>query len=179
MQLPTFVAAAAAAPNGFRLARVGLQSLDAAFVIESGSYPEDEAATRDKLELRIREAPEFFYGIYHATDEAETLCGFVCGTLTALKALTEEGMSTHEPAGTTLCIHSVVIERSLRRQGLATWMLKEYLRTIAESTKTERVLLICKDHLVGFYESCGFGKIGLSEVVHGQDPWYDMGLVIR
>jgi hypothetical protein len=50
---------------------------------------------------------------------------------------------------------------------------------MASETKTERVLLICKENLVGFYESCGFGLIGPSAVVHGQTPWVDMGLAIK
>ena len=58
-------------------------------------------------------------------------------------------------------------------------MLQEYQQRMASETKTERVLLICKENLVGFYESCGFGLIGPSAVVHGQTPWVDMGLAIK
>jgi len=181
MQLPQLVAAAAAvtAPDGFRFKPVTGDFLDPAFTIESSSYPEDEAATRDKLRMRIEEAPEFFYGVFQEVGSTSKIRGFVCGTLTASGTLTDEAMSIHEPEGTTLCIHSVVVEESMRRRGLATWMLRNYLARVAKSTKAARVLLICKSHLVGFYEGCGFTNIGLSAVVHGQDPWNDMSLEIE
>ena len=172
--------ATAVAPSGYRPEKVTLQFLDRAYAIEISSYPEDEAATREKLDLRIRKAPEFFYGAFRVgSSEADSLVGFVCGTLVSSETLTEEAMAKHDPDGTTLCIHSIVVEESLRRRGLATWMLQEYLQRMASETKTERVLLICKENLVGFYESCGFGLIGPSAVVHGQTPWVDMGLAIK
>lgn len=185
MQLPTLVATAAAvsAPAGFRLAPVvEISVLDRAFAIESASYPEDEAATREKLQMRILEASDYFYGAFQDDGGGSgppELHGFVCGTLTTSDTLTEEAMSAHEPEGTTLCIHSVVIEESLRRRGIATWMLSSYLASVAANTPAERVLLLCKSHLVGFYEACGFANLGVSPVVHGQDPWYGMGLMIR
>ena len=182
MSLPTLApaSAAAVAPSGYRLEKVTLQFLDRAYSIEISSYPEDEAATREKLDLRIRKASSFFYGAFRVGSSEEiSLVGFVCGTLVASETLTEEAMAKHDPAGTTLCIHSIVVEESLRRRGLATWMLQEYLQRVASETKTERVLLICKENLVGFYESCGFGFIGPSAVVHGQTPGVDMGLAIK
>ena len=38
----------------------------------------------------------------------------------------------------------------------------------------KRVLLICKAELMGLYASAGFTAVGLSEVVHGADPWFEM-----
>ena len=49
---------------------------------------------RLKLLQRIREAPDFFRGAY---DTDGKLRGFICGTLTSSKELTDESMSTHEP----------------------------------------------------------------------------------
>ena len=44
------------------LQRVSLADLDTAYAIESASYPADEAATREKLQLRIELAGDYFYG---------------------------------------------------------------------------------------------------------------------
>jgi GNAT superfamily N-acetyltransferase len=90
------------------------------------------------------QAPDFFHGAFTAEGE---LCGFVCGTLTTSATLTDESMSCHEPLGKTLCIHSVVVEESYRRRGIALWMLRSYLQAVAELPVT-RVLLICKEALV-------------------------------
>ena len=80
-------------------------------------------------------------------------------------------MSTHEPSGTVLCIHSVVVEEAQRRQGIALWMLRSYLQKVSELETVSRVLLICKEPLIGLYEKAGFVDLGRSDVVHGQDPW--------
>lgn len=37
-----------------------------------------------------------------------------------------------------------------------------------------RVCLIAKAGLLGMYASCGFSLKGLSPVVHGKDPWFEM-----
>ena len=140
----------------------------AAFAIESAGYPADEAATEEKLLMRIREAPEYFHGAFTAEGE---LCGFVCGTLTLSDVLTDESMSAHEPTGTILCIHSVVVTEAMRRKGIALWMLQNYLQKVSELQKLTRVLLICKANLIGLYEKAGFVDLGRSDVVHGQDPW--------
>lgn len=41
--------------------------------------------------------------------------------------LLEETMSKHDPAGTTLCIHSVVTTHAMRRRGVAQQMLADYI----------------------------------------------------
>ena len=124
--------------------------------------------------MRIAQAPQYFWGAF--AEEGEVLRGFVCGTLTTASKLTDESMSTHEPDGTTLCIHSVVVDATYRRQGLATWMLLEYVERVREAGVATRILLICKEYLLGFYQGCGFTNLGPSDVVHGADPWILMGL---
>jgi GNAT superfamily N-acetyltransferase len=144
----------------------------------------------------------------------------------------------HDPAGSTLCIHSVVIRPDRRRQGLATGpyvcvcvvcvcvltcivcetlpgplkskrpiessthtklnthphpraytktkqnktkqnkaMLREYIeQVLADVGSVVRVRLIAKVHNLGLYQRCGFRILRLSPVVHGKDPWFEMGL---
>jgi len=104
----------------------------------------------------------------------------VNGTKTKERELHEENMSTHNSEGKTLCIHSVVIQPELRRKGLATKMLNEYIkRVVKKEEKVTLILLICKENLKGFYENCGFQYIGLSKVVHGKDQWIDMKLEVQ
>lgn len=145
------------------------KQLAAALAIEVASYPADEAADEAKLRQRIQKAPAFFRGAY---DPDGNLCGFICGTLTSAKTLTDESMSLHEPGGSKLCIHSVVVDSKLRRRGIASWMLQAYMRHVHEAAPMcNRIMLICKEPLVGLYEGAGFGSLGPSDVVHGADPW--------
>ena len=50
-------------------------------------------------------------------------------------------------------------------------MLRSYLKHVTSLDMVARVLLICKEPLVGLYEGAGFVNKGPSGVVHGQDPW--------
>lgn len=84
-------------------------------------------------------------------------------------------MSTHEPEGSTLCIHSVVTEGGHRRKHIGTRTLRTYMQWVVSNTPAvEKVLLLCKKELIGFYEGAGFRMVGPSEVVHGADQWYEM-----
>lgn len=56
-------------------------------------------------------------------------------------------------------------------------MLKQYTqRVLAAVATVVRVRLIAKAHNLGLYQRCGFRVLRLSPVVHGQDPWFEMGL---
>jgi len=88
-------------------------------------------------------------------------------------------MAEHHPNGHTLCIHSVVVDSSLRRKKVGTWMLRNYVKQILNKQKNvEVILLICKKNLLEFYKDCGFILIGPSSVVHGKEEWYEMKLEV-
>jgi len=152
--------------------RMPSTDLAPAYAIEKAGYPADEAASREQLEMRNREAPDYFWAAYADGQ----LVGFVCGTLSGADKLTDESMSKHEADGTTLCIHSVVVTEALRRRKLATWMLQQYLLAVREHGGAKRAVLLCKEHLVCLYEGAGFTLVGKSDVVHGADPWMEMQL---
>lgn len=142
--------------------------------LESVSYPEDEAATLDSLTYRQRRAGAFF--LVRSGDVDGDVEGFVCGT--RCRVLDHDSMTTHDPNGPWLAIHSVVVAPERRRRGVATAMLKEYLRRVEENkeqeTDVEGVVLLAKKHLLSFYVDCGFYVTRRSDVVHGQDAWYEL-----
>ena len=83
-----------------------LDDLPALLALETASYPPDEAATREKLAMRIEDAADVFMVAMRPADSA--IVGFVCGTCTAAAGLTHESMSTHDPEGQLLCVHRQV-----------------------------------------------------------------------
>ncbi|KAL4174886.1 hypothetical protein KRP22_006815 [Phytophthora ramorum] len=146
--------------------------------LEAASYPADEAASDSGIRFRQKSAGAFFWAAYLPTDkEQEILVGFVNGTLTARQELDDESMSQHDPHGSLLCIHSVVVDPAFRRRGLAAQMLKRYVRIMCEQQpQVKRIMMIAKAYLVKFYVDCGFAVTRLSPVVHGQDPWLELEL---
>ncbi len=108
-------------------------------------------------------------------NQADTLVGYTCGTLTAADTLTHESMSRHDPEGQTLCIHSVGVAAEFQRKGIARRMLKAYLQYVQQtSPQVQSVQLICKEALIPLYTSASFNLVGPSSIVHGRDQWYDM-----
>eukprot|EP00750_Incisomonas_marina_P005518 INCI13986.1.p1 GENE.INCI13986.1~~INCI13986.1.p1 ORF type:complete len:426 (-),score=74.93 INCI13986.1:3-1280(-) len=177
---------------GLRLVPVaGDAMISAIAALETSSYPPDEAATPEKLFYRATHAGDVFRVVVnsaaptssttaataeadavHSTAQQQEVLGFVCGTLTKERTLTHESMDVHVPDGSSLCIHSVVTHPKVRRQGVATWMLRTYLTQLP--AKIDLVLLMCKKPLIPLYEACGFTLVGVSPVVHGKTPWYEM-----
>ena len=149
-----------------------LADLDAIAALEADSYPADEAASPERLGERIAVAGDCFL----VGELPGELVGFVCGTRAAEPTLTHASMAGHVPAGPSLCIHSVVVARARRRQGLASHLLGAYVDHARGLLGVERLLLICKQHLQPLYAQAGFTLIGPSAVVHGQDPWFEMRL---
>eukprot|EP00002_Diphylleia_rotans_P038168 TRINITY_DN8640_c0_g1_i1.p1 TRINITY_DN8640_c0_g1~~TRINITY_DN8640_c0_g1_i1.p1 ORF type:complete len:168 (-),score=30.39 TRINITY_DN8640_c0_g1_i1:32-535(-) len=148
---------------------VSLSDLEAAYSIESSSYPEDEAATYEKLEYRINNAGEFFLGAY-----GPDLLGFVCGTLSKGEHLEHHSMQHHDKDGESLCIHSVVVDSRHRHLRLGSRLLEEYVNRAKTHSNVRRILLITKPYLQSFYAKAGFHLVGPSAVVHGADVWYEM-----
>ena len=125
-----------------------------------------------------------------SNSESDTILGFVCAT--RCQEFTEESMSElHDPSGPLLAIHSVVIDEAYRRRGLATMLLNQYVQTVLEQEKVqleesspqsppvESIVLISKQHLLGFYVRCGFSVNRPSPIVHGKELWYDLEMTLE
>ncbi|KAF6255831.1 acyl-CoA N-acyltransferase [Scenedesmus sp. NREL 46B-D3] len=158
-----------------------LDDLEVIHDIEASSYPEDEAASYENLKYRIEQASgQFLVAIKAAGDgsdsnNADQLVGYVCGTCSNASSLTHESMSTHEPDGRLLCIHSVAVQQQHRRRGIASRMLQLYLCYVRGTTAgLQEVRLICKEQMIPLYSKAGFVLLGPSEVEHGQEQWHEM-----
>ena len=127
-----------------RFERCRREDLARVTAVERASYPADEAASATSLEMRQREAGEFFM-VARAVDEsmdssglerarasdasgtaaaaldadARSIVGYVCGTLASGDVLDESTMSSHDPSGDVLAIHSVCVDERFRRRGVA------------------------------------------------------------
>ena len=158
--------------------------IPACFAIESASYPADEAASLEGLTYRQSHAGDYFLGAYlnEKGNNIESMIGFVCGTRCI--QFEEESMSTHTPTGRYLAIHSVVVQQDYRRRGIASAMLKEFLKKVKQQeielqdqgtgNELQSVVLLAKSHLLGFYVNCGFQVNRPSPIVHGKELWYEL-----
>jgi N-acetylglutamate synthase-like GNAT family acetyltransferase len=84
-------------------------------------------------------------------------------------------MSTHEPSGTTLCVHSVVVAPQYRRRGIAAWMMRSYVRQVARRCPhIARIHLLAHADRCRLYEQAGFRSLGVSAVAWGSQQWTEM-----
>lgn len=143
--------------------------LDAIAALETASYAADEAASSASLAARLAAAPELFLAAHEAANGS--LLAFICATRSAGPQLTEGSMAAHDPAGPLVCIHSVVVQAGAQRRGVATALLREYLRRLPAQTA---VTLIARAHHVPLYERVGFVSGGPSPVEHGTGTWMEM-----
>lgn len=155
------------------------EDIEEVYAIERASYPADEAASLASLTMRARDANEFFMVCRSARDQ--TLIGYVCSTLTARETLDHDSMTTHDPSGSTLCVHSVVVSPEWRLRGVGKAMLKRYCDEwiFGDAShlrqRVRAMRLLCKENLIAFYETHGgFTLEGESSVVHGAETWFDM-----
>ncbi|KWU42309.1 acyl-CoA N-acyltransferase, partial [Rhodotorula sp. JG-1b] len=143
-------------------------------------FPQDEAASLKSLQYRQRHAGDYFLGAYEvdpSSDDGSSprrrLIGYICATLTPQPTLTHSAMSTHEPEGTHVAIHSVCVATSHRHRGIASALVREYLARL-DQARIESALLIAHPELVPLYERVGFTVVGPSAVVHGAKPWVEL-----
>ncbi|KAF9324146.1 hypothetical protein BGZ91_003128 [Linnemannia elongata] len=183
-------------PLEFKL--VSADEVPLTHAIEIQEYPETEAASLENLLFRQNAAPELFLGCYlrkddnqgsptsihpnsNSTNTSLELVGYIVSTLVIGDHLTHSSMSSHDPSGDTVCIHSVCVSNAFQRRGIATRLLREYLQhlqilnnNVHASKKLKRVLLIAHEHTIGLYAGVGFVFVGKSSVEHGPDPWFEM-----
>lgn len=178
--------------------------------IEAASYPDDEAASKSTLQYRQHHAAKFFRCAFLVGDSGNpgsgspggttsasssisyqgrsmnpaatlrgTIIGFICST--RCKSFTAEAMKTHDSAGKTLAIHSVVVEERYRNCGVASAMMQDYLSAIGRlnqggslKVKMDKMMLMAKKDLLAFYVRSGFMAMGVSSVVHGKEQWFEL-----
>jgi 2'-5' RNA ligase len=143
--------------------------LSACYALETQSYPPDEAASLERMQMRSERAGELFCVLLRG----EEVVGFVNATACSGE-MTEQTMAAHDPAGLRVCIHSVVIAPAERKQGLGGALFWEYMHLLVSLNRFESAHLLCKPELVSFYaRHGGFVCDGPSKVVHGSTPWVD------
>lgn len=181
-------------PLNVRFREVVPTDLPAVIALEHGSYPEDEAASKATLQYRQHQAaPYFFCALIDGSAEhdaandssGETLVGYICST--RCYSFTQESMTTHDAGGHLLAIHSVVVRDDFRRRGIASFMLKEYIKHVSNfnlqweeegrrGSPIEKIVLLAKANLLTFYVNAGFHVVRLSPIIHGSERWYELDM---
>lgn len=116
------------------------------YLLEKASYEPDDAATKDRMAYRQKNAPHLFLGAYvpgpppkvagplsvGLSSTPRKLIGFI--NATASSSLSARAIKQHTVSNADegveawlICLHSIVVDESFRHRGLGLRMLEEYM----------------------------------------------------
>lgn len=144
--------------------------------IEISAYEGDEAATKEKIALRIAEYPQGFL----VMQVGEKIVGFInSGCAHEVKMSDEEfkQLVGHDPAATNVVIMSVVVAPEEQGNGYSSLLMREFVGRMRDMGKTA-IYLMCKERHVALYEKFGYRYLRPSESDHGGMAWHEMRMAL-
>lgn len=94
-------------------------------------------------------------GLFEVIDDSDgSLLAMIHGTRTTDTYCSDAAIEidSHEPRGSTVCIHALCVHPAWRARGFGTKILREYIGRLKNDNTIERIALIAHDELVPFYE---------------------------
>jgi predicted N-acetyltransferase YhbS len=153
------------------------RDLNECFVVETSAFPPEEAATRETIRLRIETFPEGFL-VAGANGKIVGTASPVNSAATNKDDISGEELKQligHDPAGKNMVVFALAVLPDFQKQGIASQLMSTFVEE-ARQRGMENVLLMCKQHLINYYERMGFDHIGLSKSNHGGAEWHEMRL---
>jgi ribosomal protein S18 acetylase RimI-like enzyme len=158
----------------YNIRMVEPDDLTACHTIEANSFPPCEAAWTTSLRNRIETYPEGFLVAEHGG----RVVGQVNSGSTHKDDLSDEEFKQligHDPDGSNIVIFSLSVLPEYRSKGIGTRLLADFVELAREMGKT-KVMLLCKEEMIGYYERRGFRDNGVSASCHGSARWHEMVL---
>lgn len=152
--------------------QANINDLDNIVRIEQTCFNQAKAATYDSLKSRLETYAQGYYVLidYHQ------IIGYVGGLKNNLPILPDEmyhDSSLHCEDGQYQMIFSLCILPFYQKRGYARQLLMTYI-DIMKKENLKGIVLTCENHLLDFYQSCGFQRLGISASTHGGVKWNDM-----
>jgi ribosomal protein S18 acetylase RimI-like enzyme len=153
--------------------QVTAEDLEACFVIETACFPPSESADKETIALRIAKFPQGFL----VAEVAGQLVGMLNSGCTNKADLSSEDLKKligHDAAGGNLVVFSLAVHPNFQKRGIARRLMMCFFEE-ARRLEKQKILLICKQELVGYYQRLGFVHLGGSKSTHGGSVWHEMG----
>ena len=152
--------------------------IDEAANIEQICFPPNEACTPDKMEERIKAAPELFLV---AVDKGNgKIAGFLNGISTNEYKFRDEfflDAGLYDPDGKYVMLLGLDVLPEYRRIGLATEIVNVYCRKEKEKGR-KSLILTCLDSKVKMYKKMGFTDRGIADSTWGGEEWHEMEIML-
>jgi len=153
------------------------KDLEECFLVETSGFPPEEAATRETIKLRIEAFPQGFF----VAEMDGRVIGMLNSAATDKDDISDEELKQligHDPHGRNMVVFALAVLPDFQKQGIARQLMARFVEE-ARERKKENVFLMCKHHLVAYYERMGFAHAGLSRSTHGGAEWHELRLALR
>lgn len=162
--------------NGIELRLIAEDELDSAIKLEQRCYTPEAAATPHGFQFRYEHYRPFFWSAWLGTE----LIGITNGIRTSQSACGDEmkGGQADSLNGNNFCVLTVAVDSAHRGQGIGALLLKKLIQQCGASG-IQRIILMCEQHLISFYEAEQFELRGISASVHGGIVWYEMSRTLH
>jgi ribosomal protein S18 acetylase RimI-like enzyme len=153
------------------------RDLDECFLVETSGFPPEEAASRETIQLRIETFPEGFL----VAQVDGRVVGMLNSAATDQDDISDEELKQlvgHDPGGKNMVVFALAVLPEFQKRGIARQLMSRFVEE-ARQGKKGNVLLMCKRHLIAYYERMGFRHAGLSRSTHGGAEWHEMRLELR
>lgn len=143
--------------------------------MERACFPPSEAAAEEVFAYRLAHFGDW---CFVAVQNGE-IAGLCMGRPTPREDI-YDGLyeAAGDAAGDCLAVVCVETDPAWRKRGVAR-ALVGHLLARAEARGVRAVTLACKDHLIPFYESLGFKRMGISRSTHGGVRWNEMKQILQ
>ncbi|ADU22363.1 GNAT family N-acetyltransferase [Ruminococcus albus] len=144
--------------------------------IEVMSFPPQKAASLEAFEYRLRKFPQWFF----KAEKSGKIVGLINGSSSNKLYITDDLYGSdggYDENGENLLIYGLAVHPDFRHTRVA-HLLMDNMINAARSSCKKHISLTCKEALIGFYESLGFTKRGVSRSTIGNMINYDMEMFL-
>ena len=130
------------------------KDLDECFLVETSGFPPEEAATRETIQLRIETFPQGFL----VAEMDGRVVGMLNSAATDKDDISDEELKQligHDPGGKNMVVFALAVLPEFQKRGIARQLMSRFVEEARQREK-ENVLLMCKRHLIAYYEEMGF-----------------------
>ena len=144
--------------------------------METAAYEGDEAATLEKIRMRIELYPQGFLLL-----ETEAgVVGFInsgCADVVKMEDDAFKEFVGHDVDAPNVVILSVVVDPAFQGQGLSRVLMEEFVARMKAMNKAT-IYLMCREYNVPLYEKFGYRYLNPSASNLGGRAWHEMSMVL-
>jgi len=146
------------------------------YAIEISAYEGDEAATQEKIAMRIAQYPQGFL-VMELDGEVIGFINSGCAHEVVMSDEAFKELVGHDAQAPNVVIMSVVVDPAHQGKGYSTRMMQAFVEQMRQQGKAT-IHLMCKAQHVALYERLGYCYVKPSPSEHGGMSWHEMVMAL-